>query len=87
MRQIVQEHVVSEAIDQASAEFPRISDAISGLEWRLSHRPEDGIQRKSGFMVYRQSGFPTVDIPDITVLYTYDDNSVNVVRIRIDKSS
>lgn len=64
MREVVQELAVSGAIDAATAEFPRLDDAISALEWRIGHKPEDAVSRDQ-YYVYRQRGFPRLNIPDI----------------------
>ena len=85
MREVIQESQVSEDIDKASKEYPRIYEAIAGLEWRLGHRPSDGVARKKPFYIFRQSGFPNLNIPDITVLYKYEGEAITIVRIKIEK--
>jgi hypothetical protein len=85
MREVSQEHSVSAAIDAASAEFPRIHEAMMGLEWRLQHKPDDAVSRDK-YYILRQKGFPRLNIPDIVVLYHFEGESVNIVGIRIEKS-
>jgi hypothetical protein len=85
MREIVQELRVSEALDAAAAEFPRVHDAMRGLEWRLARRPKDAVSRDQ-YLIYRQKGFPTLDIPDIVVLYRYENEQVNIVGIHVERS-
>lgn len=86
MREVIQERNVSQEIDDACKEYPRLPDAISGLEWRLAHRPEEGVNRTHCYYVYRQSGFPNLNIPDVTVIYRYEGEAINIVRIRIEKA-
>jgi hypothetical protein len=85
MRECVHEHRVSDAIDAAAAEFPRIFEAIAALEWRLQHKPLDAVS-KSDFFVYKQRGFPAHNIPDIVALYRYDGERVNIVAIHIERA-
>jgi hypothetical protein len=86
VREVIQEKEVSKAIDDACKDYPRIYDAIAGLEWRLGHRPQDGVARTAPFYVFRQSGFPNLNIPDITVLYRYEGEAITILRIKIEKS-
>jgi hypothetical protein len=86
LREVIQEPEVSQAIDNAAKEFPRINDAIAGLEWRLGHSPTDGVARATPYFVFRQSGFPDLNIPDITVLYRYEGEAITIFRIKIQKS-
>jgi hypothetical protein len=85
MRVVIYEDAVSGSIDAAAAEFPRIHDVMAGLEWRIRHKPEDAVSRNK-FFIYRQEGFPRLNIPDIVVLYRYEGEAVNIVAIHIEKS-
>ena len=85
MREVIYENSVSDSIDAAAAEFPRIHDAIAGLEWRIRHKPEDAVSRDK-YYIYRQEGFPRLNVPDIVILYRYEREIVNIVGIHIEKS-
>jgi len=85
MREIVHELRVSDALDAAAAEFPRVHDAMAGLEWRLAHKPQSALPRDEYF-IFRQQGFPHLNIPDIVALYRYDDWKINIVGIHIEKA-
>jgi hypothetical protein len=85
MREVVLENCVSESLDAAAAEFPRIHDAMRGLEWRIGHKPHDAVARGE-FFVYRQQGFPSLNIPDMVVLYRFEGEVVNIVAIHIERA-
>ena len=83
MREVVYDADVSKEIDAARKKFPRIDDAIAGLEWRLAHRPEEAVSRGNLFYIYRQIGFKNLNIPDITVVYRYENERVRIFGIKI----
>lgn len=83
MREVVYEHSVTKQIDAAATKYPRIRDAVAGLEWRLRHRPHDAVCRANVYYIYRQTGFKNLNIPDIIVVYRYDGEKVNIRGIRI----
>ena len=49
LRSIVYSDDAQVDVDAAREEFPRLEDAIQALEWRISHRLTDGINRKGNF--------------------------------------
>jgi len=83
MREIFYEDDVSQQIDAAAKQFPRIHDAVAGLEWRLRHRPTEAVARGPLYYIFRQKGFKNLNIPDITVVYRYEDERVHIFGIRI----
>jgi hypothetical protein len=85
MREVRYELSASGSLDAAAAEFPRVHDAMNGLEWRLRHKPEDAVSRDK-YYVYRQEGFAQLNIPDIVVLYRYEGEIVNIVALHIEKA-
>jgi hypothetical protein len=83
MREVFYETDVTKQIDAAAVQFPRIHDAVAGLEWRLRHRPKEAVSRGTLFFVYRQKGFTNLNIPDITVVYRYEGERIHIFGIRI----
>jgi hypothetical protein len=81
MRTIVYEQEADAAVDAGRLQYARVDDVMSGLEWRLSRRPTDGIPRKWGYHIYKQAGFKSLNIPTVTALYTYDDNQVVIYSV------
>jgi hypothetical protein len=83
MREVFYEDDVSRQIDEAANQFPRMDDAIAGLEWRLRHKPEEAVARGPIYYIFRQKGFKNLNIPDITVVYRYDGERIHIFGIRI----
>lgn len=83
MREVAYDASVSQQIDAAAKLYPRIEDAVRALEWRLRHRPLEAVQRPNLYFIYRQKGFKSLNIPDIVVLYRYENEIVNIRGIRI----
>lgn len=78
------------AIDQFRQEFNRFDDAYDALEWVLQ-RLCDSLPRQSctdnetKYNLYVQSADPIAKTPEITVLYTYDPNQINILGITTEK--
>jgi hypothetical protein len=83
LRSIVYSDDAQVDVDAAREEFPRLEDAIQALEWRISHRPTDGINRKGNFWVFRQRGLAAQGIPEISILYSFTDEIVELHAILI----
>jgi hypothetical protein len=78
---ILEEHA-RKTIDEAVEEHPRIEEEMMGVEWVLAKSPEKGAQVGPDVYLYinaRQR--PNASL--ITVLYTYNENVVNVLRVWI----
>lgn len=85
-RQIVEEHSVEERVNELCDEFSRFEAAYDALKWLLARkcntleslrRTVDGVQ----YNLYRQASDPVADTPEILVLYTHDDDQVNIIGI------
>ena len=81
MRTVVTEARVSAILDTTALIHPRVHEQYEALEWKLARKPEGGVAL-DGFWLYRQ-GRVSSAMPELTVLYTYDPNSVNIVSIRV----
>jgi hypothetical protein len=69
-------------VDAAVTEHPRIDEEIRGVEWNLVRSPEKGDQvAPDVYLFINTKRRPNASL--ITVLYTYNDNEVNVLRIWI----
>jgi hypothetical protein len=82
MRTVITENEVSNQVAACSNRYPRIYQQFEALEWRLAHKPESGIAVGNGYFAYRQSRVLST-LPDLTVLYEYDDHRVSILFIRI----
>jgi hypothetical protein len=69
-------------VDEAVSEHPRIEEEMRGVEWVLIRSPEKGDQVGPDVYLYiniRRRRNASL----ITVLYTYDEDEVNVLRVWI----
>ncbi len=86
-RTIVEVPGVSQALDQARAQHPRLDDAWQALTWLLCRRADVlGLQRVVGttrYHLYRQGPDPVANTPGIAVVYWTDPDQVHVVGVRI----
>lgn len=83
MRAICEQESVTLSITRAKGQFKRIDEAYEGLQWRLSHDPFIGEEFEPGFYVYKQAGLPSVGVPTLTVLYQFDEHTIDFRAIRI----
>lgn len=88
IRGVVQEIKVTERVDELSQTFHRFQEAYEGLEWLLARDCENLLKfsqiktvKGKRHYLYRQAGDPIARTPDIVVLFTYDDNQVNLIGI------
>ena len=73
------------SLDEACKALNRAEDAWRGLEWLLARRPKQGASRVVGgiqFNLYVQASDPLAATPQLTVLFTYDDDKVVIHRIK-----
>ena len=90
-RQVVEEEWAAAQADKSSKKHHRFPEAYEALKWLLARhcsklpvatRTVKGVQ----YHLYRQEGDELTVIPDITVLFTYDENRVNILALRAEKS-
>jgi hypothetical protein len=83
MRTIILNLSAAATLDDATANhtFSRVQDAWQGVEWRLCRRPTDGIHRRLGYHVYKQSGIRELNVPTIVALYTFNDDTVTIAAL------
>lgn len=85
MRSIVLDNAAREASDRFEDEFARFDEAWKALEWLLSRNPDQGVSKIVGsnrYFLYKQDSDVYALTPVITVLYTFDENSVFIHSIR-----
>ena len=85
-RTICESHDVEQAIAAARSHFPRIEEIIDGWKWRLAREPESGYRlpgHNPATYLMRSAGAPELGIPSITFLYRFDEDRVDLLRVRI----
>lgn len=83
MRTIIWSQESSQDIHSASKIFRRLDDSIRALEWRLARSPQKGVHRTGRYWLHRQKGIVDLEIPEITVLYSFTDDEVEIHAIVI----
>ena len=86
-REIVEEQSVSGAVDEYSKQYARFDKVYLALTWLLARRCHDlpgrrprevdGVQ----YYLYKMQGDPMADTPDIVILYTFNDQQVNIIAV------
>jgi hypothetical protein len=87
MRTVIHSGEVSQDIDRAAKEFRRLDDCIRALEWRLVRSPEKGVHREGIYWIHRQKGIAALGIPEISVLYSFTDEEVELHAMNIRPAS
>lgn len=83
-RTIVEEDSVQDAVDGARGQFPRVDDVFEALKWRLARRPDSGTQIDSrGTYLLKTADICVDGAPVLTGMYTFDDDQVTLLAIRI----
>ncbi len=85
-RTVIEEAKVSELIAQSKEKYPRIREAVDGWCWRLARDPDVGYQLPGPdpkIFVVRTGQIEADGVPEMTILYKYNDNEVNIRALRI----
>ena len=89
LRTVVLSHQAQGAYDEAQAKFHRFDEAFQGLEWRIARDPSaHAVHRYSEryeCIVYLQvqEAVWYLDVPSLWVLYTFDDNTVDILNLNV----
>ena len=86
IRTVVEEPAVTKTIDGATKQHPRIPDVFEALKWLLARKCDVLPSREisGSHYVYRQAEDSIAATPAIVVVYVYDNNSVNIIGVKID---
>jgi len=85
LRQIIEDDHVSDTIDIGCRSSQRLREAWEGLKWLLARMPEigKGLDLGEGIRIHKQSGSIIPMVPEITVLYEYNDNAVEIRAVKL----
>ena len=74
----------TEQLAEAIKASPRIEQAWIGDSWRLVRAPEGGYCIEGGNYIMKFPSFKRIvkDVPGIAILYTFDDQYVDIVSVR-----
>lgn len=87
MGAVREEQSVSDTVDAAAQNNPLVTAAYEGLKWELARdqMPAGALPvggTKNPLFIYQQAGFPSVGVPAIEILHTFDENNIEVVSLR-----
>jgi len=85
LRQVVEDNEVVDTIDVGCRASHRLRDAWDALIWLLARKPEIGQRLGLGdrICIHKQAGSIIPMIPEITVLYEYDDDTVEIRAVKL----
>ena len=89
-RTVVETAAAQSAVDGYAGQFNRFEDAFEALKWLLAHRCDDlpSLRRTVGgveYVLYKQAGDIIANTPDITVVYTFDDDEVTILDVHAEE--
>jgi hypothetical protein len=83
MRTVIEAQIVSNVIDSEQEIYPRLEDAFDALKWWLAHVPESGEIIDDLHWLYKQTGDKRQNIPALAVIYTFDEDNVEIEFILV----
>ncbi|MEX1181164.1 MAG: hypothetical protein WEB63_10210 [Cucumibacter sp.] len=83
---------VSEECDRLCEEYERFEELLDAIEWVLARRCDKlkSLKRQvkgTLYHLYRFGSDPVAGTPEVTVVYTCDENEVNLIGIRAEEAS
>jgi len=86
-RTIIEEPAASNSIEALSEAHERFSDQWDGFVWLVARQPKEiSLKKTVGGVDYRLShreGNAQYNLPDIAVIFLYDDDSVTIVDVSV----
>ena len=84
-RSVIEEPAASEAIDALKRKHERFSEQWDGFVWLVARHPEN-ISAKNNvngieYHLSHRSGDKRYGIPDLSVVYTFDDDTVTIIDV------
>lgn len=85
-RTIREEHAAEHAANELNHQFPRFEEAYRALQWLLARKCDTirckyRIVNNVKYHLYVQAPNPLAKTPWIAVVFTYDDDMVNIIDI------
>jgi hypothetical protein len=88
MRTIREETAISKYFDENTLKYPRLSDVLDGLKWRLARKPESGTNIEKNFYILASSDvFDIPNLPTLVLLYKFDSSTVDIIDARITEAA
>lgn len=82
-RTIREAHSVTDKVFAESGLYPRLEDAFDALTWWLARHPDDGELIDDLHWLYKQAGNVELNIPSLSVIYTFDADTVDIMHLLV----
>ena len=84
-RTIIESEDASTVIDHLSANFPRFEDGWEAWKWRLSRDPNSDSFKVDDdkYIIKSDPEFSQYGMPCITILYSFNENEVTIIAIKV----
>ena len=83
LRTVVMSHEAQNVLDSEATIHPRLAEIYRGLEWRLCRDPKSGYKKDADNWIIRVNGDAAARVPTIVLLYRFDENEVEILRMLI----
>ena len=80
-RRVVESHKTPDQVKECIRLFSRFPHAYKALKWRLERDCKNMGVAKNNFHLYSQSGNFDYDIPNLLVVYKFDDEKVEIISV------
>lgn len=86
IREIIESNKAQSLRDKVTEQLPRTEEAWMGITWLIARKPEIGhlIDKNTSIRLYKSAGDIKIQVPDITVIYTFNDSQVNIRNLRFE---
>ena len=84
-RTVVESSTVEEDIGIASREYSRCAEVWEAMKWDLARAPQEGAVNLDDHWMKKSAPWAVEGVPQITALYTFDANTVDVIAVRVSK--
>lgn len=82
-KDIIESSEVQEIVDLTRTKYSRFDDAWLSITWLLSRDAETVSREYKGFRLYKHSGLPSNEAPAVTLLFTIEENVIEIISIKI----
>lgn len=88
-RTITETKDVLTIVNTLTTNHPRFEDGWEAWKWRLSRDPvTDALEFKDGLMLIKTDpNFERYGVPPITILYSFDENEVSIIAIKVNDTT
>jgi len=83
LRTVIESQHVTHVVYMESQIYRRMDEAFKALKWWLARVPDSGQIIDDFYWLYKQRGNRELNIPSLTVIYTFDHNTVEMFSLLV----